>query len=84
METISDVALCANFRQRFLAGNRGRLADHKRLYHLGMAVVPKSTLSKAMNRHSPELFRKLFEELLDRTMEYAPYHKFKFNTPGQQ
>ncbi len=55
----------------------GLLANHKRLYHLGMEVVPKSTLSEAMNRRSPELFKKLFEELLDRTMKYAPHHKFK-------
>ncbi len=59
----------------------GLLANHKRLYHLGMEVVPKSTLSEAMNRRSPEMFQQLFEELLDRTMKYAPHHKFKFNNP---
>ena len=55
----------------------GLLANHKRLYHLGMEVVPKSTLAEAMNQRSPEIFKKLFEELLDRTMELAPHHKFK-------
>ena len=33
----------------------GLLANHKRLYHLGMEVVPKSTLAEAMNRRSPEM-----------------------------
>ncbi len=59
----------------------GLLSNHKRLYHLGMEVVPKSTLSEAMNRRSPEMFRQIFEELLDRTMKYAPHHKFKFHNP---
>lgn len=59
----------------------GLLANHKRLYHLSMEVVAKSTLSEAMNRRSPEIFKKLFEELLDRTLELAPHHKFKFNNP---
>ena len=44
------------------------LANHKRLYHLGMEAVAKSTLSKAMNRRNPEIFQALFEEILDRVM----------------
>ena len=31
------------------------LANHKRLYHLGMEAVAKSTLSEAMNRRNPEI-----------------------------
>ena len=57
------------------------LANHKRLYHLGMEAVAKSTLSEAMNRRNPEIFKALFEELLDRVMAYAPKHKFKFKNP---
>ena len=30
------------------------LANHKRLYHLGMEAVAKSTLSEAMNRRNPD------------------------------
>ena len=44
----------------------GLLANHDRLYHLGMEVVPKSTLSEAMNRRAPEIFKALFDEILDR------------------
>ena len=49
----------------------GLLANYKRLYHLGMEVVSESTLAEAMNRRSHEIFRKLFEELLDWAMELA-------------
>ncbi len=34
-----------------------------------------------MNRRSPEIFRALFEEILDRAMKCAPSHKFKFHNP---
>ena len=44
------------------------LAKHKRLYHLGMEAVAKSTLSEAMNRRNPEIFKALFEEIFDRVM----------------
>ena len=57
------------------------LANHKRLYHLGMEAMAKSTLSEAMNRRNPEIFKALFEELLDRIMAVAPKHKFKFKNP---
>ena len=58
------------------------LANHKRLYHhLGMEAVAKSTLSEAMNRRNPEMFKVLFEEILDRVMAVAPKHKFKFKNP---
>ena len=57
------------------------LANHKRLYHLGMEAVAKSILSEAMNRRNPEIFKALFEEILDRVMAVAPKHKFKFKNP---
>ena len=59
----------------------GLLANHKRLYHLGMEAVSKSTLSDAMNRRSPKIFQALFEEMLDRAMKCAPKHKFRFHNP---
>lgn len=59
----------------------GLLANHKRLYHLGMEAVSRSTLAEAMNRRSPEIFKALFEEILDRAMSCAPKHKFRFNNP---
>ena len=57
------------------------LANHKRLYHLGMEAVAKSTLSEAMNRRNPEIFKALLEEIPDRVMAVAPKHKFKFKNP---
>ena len=57
------------------------LANHKRLYHLDIEAVAKSTLSEAMNRRNPEIFKALFEEFLDRVMAVAPKHKFKFKNP---
>lgn len=42
-----------------------------------MEAVARSTLSESMNRRNPDIFKALFEELLDRVMAYAPKHKFK-------
>ena len=46
-----------------------------------MEAVAKSTLSEAMNRRNPEIFKALFAEVLDRVMAVAPKHKFKFKNP---
>lgn len=46
-----------------------------------MEAVAKSTLSEAVNRRNPEIFKALFEEILDRAMSVAPKHKFKFKNP---
>lgn len=59
----------------------GLLTNHSRLYHLGMEAVARSTLSEAMNRRNPEIFKALFEEILDRVMACAPKHKFNFENP---
>ena len=60
---------------------RGLAPNHNRLYHLGMTAVAKSTLADAMNRRSPDIFKALFEEILDRTLACAPGHGFKFHNP---
>ena len=60
---------------------QGLLVNDKRLYHLGMRQVPKSTLSDAMNRRPPEIFKSLFDEVLDRATVLAPGHGFKFRNP---
>ena len=59
----------------------GLATNHKRLYHLGMTAVAKSTLADAMNRRCPDIFKALFEEILDRTLACAPGHGFKFHNP---
>ena len=60
---------------------RGLVANHNRLYHLGMTAVAKSTLADAMNRRNPEMFRELFEEILARATECTTGHKFRFHNP---
>ena len=60
---------------------QGLLVNSKRLYHLGMRQVPRSTLSDAMNRRPPEMFESLFDEVLDRATALAPGHRFKFPNP---
>ena len=42
-----------------------------------MEVVSKSTLSEAMSRREPEIFKALFEEILDRALKYVSRHKFR-------
>ena len=59
----------------------GLATNQSRLYHLGMTAVAKSTLADAMNRRSPDIFKALFEELLDRSIACAPKHGFKFHNP---
>ena len=46
-----------------------------------MEAVSKSTLSDAMNRRDPEIFKAMFEEILNRATAFAPKHKFKFDNP---
>lgn len=59
----------------------GLLVNQARLYHLGMEPVAKSTLADAMNRRDPEIFRDLFNELLERCTALAPGHGFRFHNP---
>ena len=59
----------------------GLLMNANRMYHLDMEPVSRSTLSDAMNRRSPEIFRAMFEEVLDRALACAPGHGFKFKNP---
>lgn len=47
---------------------RGLIANHNRLYHLGMTAVAKSTLADAMNRRNPKIFEALFNEIFDRAV----------------
>lgn len=59
----------------------GLLSNHNMLYHLGMEAVAKSTLSEAMNRRRPEIFKAVFDEMLARAMQLAPKHQFRFHNP---
>lgn len=59
----------------------GLLTNQDKLYHLGLTAVPRSTLSDAMTRRNPLIFEELFYEILSRTQELAPGHRFRFNNP---
>ena len=59
----------------------GLLVNRRRLYHLGMEPVAKSTLADAMNRRDPAVFEDLFNELLSRCTRLAPGHGFRFHNP---
>ena len=60
---------------------QGLLVNARRLYHPGMRRVPRSTLSDAKNRRPPEMFKSLFDEVLDRVTALAQGHRFKFRPP---
>ena len=64
METISTLLFAQISGKNSLREiENALLANHKRLYHLGMEAVAKSTLSEAMNRRNPEIFKAQIEFL---------------------
>ena len=50
----------------------------KRLYHMGLKPVKRSTLADANAQRSPELFEALFGQLFNKCATLAPGHKFRF------
>lgn len=53
-------------------------ASHqKKLYHLGCAVVKRSTLSDANNKRPSQIYETLFYHLLHRVQNLAPKYKLK-------
>ena len=48
---------------------------------MGLTAVAKSTLADVMNRRSSDIFKALFEEILDRAFACALGHGFKFHNP---
>jgi len=59
----------------------GLLAQHSKLYHLGLQPVRRSTLADAMARRDPAIFEGLFYAILERTAQLAPKHRFRFKNP---
>jgi hypothetical protein len=53
-------------------------AHQRRLYHLGLSRVPRSTLADALQRRPAALFEELFYAVLARARSLAPPHKFRF------
>ena len=60
---------------------RGLDAHGRRLYHLGLSEVARSTLADALQRRPAALFEDLFYAVLARAQSMAPPHKFRFKNP---
>ena len=50
----------------------------RRLYHLGLRLVKRSTLAETNERRDHRIYAELFERLYQRTMRAAPRHGFSF------
>jgi hypothetical protein len=59
-------------------GIRNLDANTRRLYHLGLRPVARSTFSDANNRRPADFFAELFGALYQRCQAVAPAHKFRF------
>ncbi len=51
----------------------------KRLYHMGLKTVKRSTLSDANAQRDPRLFEAVFNQLFKKCNHLAPGHKFRFS-----
>ena len=56
-------------------------SQYKKLYHLGIQKISRSTLSYANSNRSHKLFGVIFYYLLRKTVAIAPKHKFRFKNP---
>lgn len=56
----------------------GMASQYKRLYHLGVRPVKRSTLSYANAKRSNEVFKSVFEKMLSKVSSKAPGHRFRF------
>jgi putative transposase len=59
-------------------GIAGLTAHCKRLYHLGVELVRRSTFADANNRRPASFYQALFGHFYSRCRPLAPSHKFKF------
>ena len=56
-------------------------AQKRKLYHLGVGVVARSSLARVNQEQPHELFELQFERLLGRCQSVAPGHRFRFKNP---
>lgn len=68
-------------RKSLRAGIRNMTVSKKHLYHLGAKQVSRSTFSDANNNRSASFFEALFYILAEKTLAFAPKHKFPFDNP---
>lgn len=54
-------------------------AQTKRMYHLGMNTISRSTLARVNEQQPYTLYQAVFFKLLQRCQSMAPKHGFKFN-----
>jgi hypothetical protein len=59
---------------------RNLQAAPKKLYHLGLKPVSRSTFSDANNKRPSDFFQALFGEMYRRCAPHAPKHKFRFKS----
>ncbi|NLE62930.1 MAG: DUF4372 domain-containing protein, partial [Bacteroidales bacterium] len=55
--------------------------EKNRLQFFSLPEIKKSTLADANNNRESKIFEDLFYELLKKTQELTPKHKFKFKNP---
>jgi putative transposase len=56
----------------------GLATQGRKLYHLGIKPINRSTLAYANKQRPQELFKKLFFQMLSKCQPLAPKHKFRF------
>lgn len=54
-------------------------AQGRKLYHLGMKTVTRSTLARVNDEQPAELYKELFYKMLQRCKAVAPSHRFKID-----
>lgn len=59
----------------------GLNSQSRKLYHLGMGKVSRSTLSDANNERDYRIYEGLFYRLLERCESLTPEHGFRFKNP---
>lgn len=53
-------------------------AQARKLYHLGLRRLARSTFARINEQQPASLFEEIFLKLLDRTRQHAPKHRFRF------
>lgn len=59
----------------------GLQVHHGKLYHLGLRLVPRSTMADGLERRDCALFEELFHAMVQQTARKAPRHAFRFRNP---
>ena len=56
-------------------------SHHRKWYHLGLINVARSTLADANGNRDADIFKDVFETLLEKCRDLAPRHRFRFKNP---